>query len=773
MKKNHAFANAVERNRTSQVTRYLRDLKGQVTEVIDALGQREQYAYDGKGQLLSKLDKEGFLTKYAYTKQGDLSRIQYADGREVKLSYNPLRQLTEVQDWLGETKITPDALGRATAVQYPDGREVSYTYGKSGERTGITYPDGRTVSYGYDEQARLSEMREGDRVITYGYDAFGRLAEKKFPNGTESAYTYDSKGQLTELVHRDREGVSDRYTYLYDLTGNKTGITKERRGLEAESGAYAYGYDALGRLSQIQKDGKLQTRYGYDAFGNRVLKEDRAGRTTYRHNALNQLITEIREEGSAETALWKVYQYDKRGNLTRITENGQMTQQYVYGALNRLEEAVNGAGKAAKYQYNGLGHRVGKLEGRLPADQTGKLDPQSRIDREIGNLTQIHYTIDLTREYHNLLEKTEGEKRQTYFWDGNVASYEENGKQSYYLQDELGSPLRIADESGTIRESYGYGAFGEDLYGNQGGMQPFGYTGYQRDKVAGTYYAQKREYQTDIGKFVEQDLIMGTMGIPISMNRYNYCFDSPLILVDMNGSWPQWIEDIKNTANAGIEKLKDVWHRIDESVIHKYIIGNDITVYKTNLYGGTYEVTAHEGGNIFVFKMNGELEKTGWTLNFGGIIPNLNLSLSGQNLDISTWKLISGVQYTNANTGISVSGGSYIDKTGLAIQTGASGTSGNMPFELPDGIVVTNYAKLNWSYTLESHIMNWKQMGEGVLSLAAIIGIILFIADNAFGIGVVDDWALVPLFGYVASKFPALGEILQSLFPKLAEMCFA
>ena len=102
-----------------------------------------------------------------------------------------------------------------------------------------------------------------------------------------------------------------------------------------------YGYDALGRLSQIQKDGELQTRYGYDAFGNRVLKEDHAGRTTYCHNALNQLITELREEGSAETALRKAYQYDKRGNLTRIMENGRVTQQYVYGALNRLEEACS------------------------------------------------------------------------------------------------------------------------------------------------------------------------------------------------------------------------------------------------------------------------------------------------------------------------------------------------------------------------------------------------------------------------------------------------
>ena len=207
---------------------------------------------------------------------------------------------------------------------------------------------------------------------------------------------------------------------------------------------------------------------------------------------------------------------------------------------------MNGAGKAAKYQYNGLGHRVGKAEGRLPADQTGKLDPQSRIDREIGNLPQIHYTTDQTREYHNLLEKTEGEKRQTYFWDGNVASYEENGRKSYYLQDELGSPIRIENETGAVRESYGYGAFGEDLYGNQGEMQPFGYTGYQRDKVARTYFAQAREYQADAGRFAGQDKILGFMERPYTLNQYAYCFNRPINLADLNGAWPQWIENIES-----------------------------------------------------------------------------------------------------------------------------------------------------------------------------------------------------------------------------------
>ena len=153
---------------------------------------------------------------------------------------------------------------------------------------------------------------------------------------------------------------------------------------------------------------------------------------------------------------------------------------------------MNEAGKTARYEYNGLGHRTGKQEGSLAKEQLERLDPQSRIDGQIGNLRQIRYTIDLTREYHNLLVKEEGERSQTYFWDGNAAFYEEEGKRNYYLQDELGSPLRIEDAEGVVRESYGYGAFGEDLYGNQGEMQAFGYTGYQMDAVAGTYYAQAR-----------------------------------------------------------------------------------------------------------------------------------------------------------------------------------------------------------------------------------------------------------------------------------------
>ena len=563
------------RKRLCQITRYTRDLRGQVTETVDALGQKETYTYDKKGQLLGKLDKEGYLTKYAYTKQGDLSGIQYADGKEVKLSYNPLRQLIEIQDWLGSTRITPDALGRAEKVQYPDGREVSYTYGKAGERRSITYPDGKTVFYGYDEQFRLSELKEGGRIITYGYDTVGRLCEKQFPNGTKTTYRYDRKDQLTELVHQDQEGILDRYTYLYDLLGNKTGITKERRGLERESGQYRYGYDALGRLSEIQKDGEIQTQYGYDAFGNRTWKEERGEQTSYQYNALNQLVSERQGE------IRKEYGYDKRGNLTAILENGAWKKQYVYGAMNRLEEAVDAAGKQARYQYNGLGHRVGKQEGVLPKEKLEKLDPQRRVGMEIGNSRQITYTLDLTRQYYNLLERTEESQSQRYFWDGNVAAYEENGRRNYYLQDDLGSPLRLEDSFGTIKENYEYGVFGEDLYQNQGKIQPFGYTGYQRDEVSGTYYAQAREYLAESGRFAGQDLIAGFLDMPFSMNRYSYCFNTPMLLVDLGGAWPSW-NDIRKGINKGINKLVDVTEKFVQSDIGKIITTVGIVAITTS-----------------------------------------------------------------------------------------------------------------------------------------------------------------------------------------------
>ena len=523
-----------------RITKYERNLMGRITKVTDPLGQSESYTYNKRGELVEKLDKEGYLTRYGYTVKGDVSHIRYADGREVRLSYNPLRQLQEIEDWLGITRVENDAMGRAVKVTGPDGKEVSYTYDKAGRRSGIIYPDGTAVSYAYDALGRLQSLTQGGKTINYGYDEAGYLNRKTYPNGMETIYGYTEKGQIESLIHSDIAGILDRYAYTYDSMGNKTGIEKERRGLEKENGRYAYAYDALGRLERVSKDGRELRSYTYDAFGNRTGVTGESGVIRYAYNALNQLVSKT--DAQNETT----YRYDRRGNLSLVLENSHMKNAYVYGAMNRLEEARNAQGDVSRYIYNGVGRRVGKETGVLSAESMtpetyeNGLDPVKKLEStSFIPTSKVDYVLDLTREYHNLLQKCEDSVVQTYLWDGNVAGMLEEGssRESYYLQDELGSPIRLVDGEGSLQDSYGYDEFGQDLYGNQGVIQPFGYTGYQHDHVSGTYFAQAREYRAGEGRFGGEDLIKGNILEPISLNAYIYCKNDSLGYVDLNGKF--------------------------------------------------------------------------------------------------------------------------------------------------------------------------------------------------------------------------------------------
>ena len=51
---------------------------------------------------------------------------------------------------------------------------------------------------------------------------------------------------------------------------------------------------------------------------------------------------------------------------------------------------------------------------------------------------------------------------------------EEGEKEFTYLQDELGSTIRLLEQGGESQALYGYDEFGEDTYNTQGQIQPFG-----------------------------------------------------------------------------------------------------------------------------------------------------------------------------------------------------------------------------------------------------------------------------------------------------------
>ena len=73
----------------------------------------------------------------------------------------------------------------------------------------------------------------------------------------------------------------------------------------------------------------------------------------------------------------------------------------------------------------------------------------------------------------------------------------------------------------------------------QGEGQPFGYTGYHYDTLGATYFAQARESDPQIGRFHAQDVIAGNGAVPVTLNRYGYCWGNPVGLINLNGLTPE------------------------------------------------------------------------------------------------------------------------------------------------------------------------------------------------------------------------------------------
>lgn len=565
-----------------------------------------------------------------------------------------------MEDWLGITRIETDAYGNATKITGPNGDEVSYTYTATGQRESITYPDSTKVEYEYDQYTRLTSLIQGGKVIRYGYDEFGQLNKKIYPNGMETSYKYTIKGQVEEMVHRDAEGILDQYKYGYDILGNKTSLEKYRRELKEESGKYIYGYDAVGRLASVEKDGTALKNYTYDAFGNRISLTENGSVTNYSYNALNQLV--LKNDIQGETT----YRYDKRGNLTKVLENGMIENEYIYGAINKLEKALNSNGEIAEYIYNGLGHRVGREQGEMVTLSRevleNSLDPIKSLEMyEINPTSKIDYILDLTRGYNNLLQKRGESGTQSYFWDGKVAGMLDAETEGYYLNDEMGSVIRFADDAGNIKQSYGYDEFGQDLYFNQGSIQPFGYTGYQYDSVADTYYAQAREYRSVDSRFCARDLVAGATNMPITLNRYTYCFNNAMALVDLNGAWPS-ISDIGNgLKNIGTGVVNKVTQLGNEAWEAAKSFGEDVYTSAVD-FGNSVKKTAGEIAssigetyNEFKTYVGKQLNKAGTAIT-NGARKFGNMVASGWNeiksVAINGWNCAKGIAIDAWNSAV-------------------------------------------------------------------------------------------------------------------------
>ena len=477
----------------------------------------------------------------------------------------------------------------------------------------------------------------------------------------------------------------------------------------------------------------MYRKYTYDIFGNRIKKEsytkNEKQETVYRYSETGELLFEKQDVTE------KQYHYDKRGNLNEICENGKTIHRYRYGAINRMEESESLSEKVT-YLYDGLENRVGLK----------------------SNGKKVTYTVDYNGENQNVISIENGRERENYIWDDRLALLK-NSKGVYsYLTDVQGSPLDIFDETGTSIEQYGYDEFGNDLYENADRIQPFGYTGYMRDSNAETLYAKAREYMPEVGRFTAHDIRAGYVDIPLSQNRYIYCFNSPMIFVDRTGEWPSEAEADKSVSEVVRWLVDNDWR--------KKIYGTDEIIDKKEGKNIEYLAKIHTGGNIVVIEKQGNDRYKGWGFN-AGIMDYLRIRISGTDGNPKTWKVsltVSAGTDVGENGSYNMTSGFYIDKDGLGVMSNMSGGYENIPFPLPDGTEIEDFNSLKWVISTKENICNWKQLVEISLALVALA---VIVSDDGSLVGVLDDGLIVVLTRYIASTSPVIYEYLIKKLPGL------
>lgn len=586
-----------------KVTIYEYDGNGNLTSVKDRDGYTTSYEYDPTNLLKQITYDDGKEVKFDYNAIGQLTEMQDWLGT-TSMNLDPLGRILKVTDFenrVMEYGWTPS--GQKEFIRYPDGSQVSYAYDNMGRLKFVTdaydkvtqynynelgnlvetiLPSGSKTQYIYDELSQTKELTHIDpsgKIIDkykYAYDAAGNKTkiyrdksdldiEAVEGEATENiTYKYDSLNQLVEVMKNNKENRK----YFYDTLGNR--VRLEEWNNEELKEAVNYQYDIMNRLIKTNDVHSTITDQTLDAFGENDNDDD----------------TEDIEDDNKE------YKYDNRGNLIQVSNGGKIFNKYEFNAANKLVEVINKHNEDTDYTYDGFGNRIKTtIDLKHPGGGNRPDNPGNGNGNDNGNGNanghdkdnngnphpgwghqykrdemELNYVVDITSPYTNILmvygdhyqvqRYTNGLDRISMdMWeledhdngwipDGTGTSLSEESERLYYLQDELGSTIKVIGEDGKTSAHYNYDEFGRPLSARKfdqnwpGPDNTFGYTGYQYDVSAGLYYAQARYYMPETGRFISEDPWSGDMNMPQTLNPYPYVTNNPLKYVDPLGLRP-------------------------------------------------------------------------------------------------------------------------------------------------------------------------------------------------------------------------------------------
>lgn len=509
---------------------YIHDDAGRVLEIIDGDEQRMAFNYDAWGNPVVITERSGAATVQSWDDRARLVRRVLPTGAEQTFVYDDADRAVEVvasglvtrlrysgderspveivdpgggvsrmvvEDGLVREIVDPDGVplrfefdddGAIVAIVDADGNVARLERDGAGRVTATVTPLGRRATFVYDDGGLLAERRDpAGGVWRYEHTPAGRLARMTDPTGARHEMHYGDHGSRSATV----DPLGHVTTQHHDAFGNVIGVT-------APDGAqWAYGYDALMRLTTIEDPAGARWRREYDIDGNLVARTDPVGvrqaatvdvagrvtalsdgltSSTFERDELGQGVAHVRADGTEVRVEYDlcgrtVSIRDPLGAITRIAYSpggrvirrvwpGGRFDEYAYDRCGRLAASIDGAGRRWEYRYDADGALVERIwptgeVTRFGYDDAGRLVEASEPGRGV-----TRHDYDAVGRLSAITDRVAGARRFNYDAAGRlVAATDANGGVTRHVYDECGRVIRTVDALGATT-TCGYDAVG-------------------------------------------------------------------------------------------------------------------------------------------------------------------------------------------------------------------------------------------------------------------------------------------------------------------------
>ena len=564
-------------------------------------GEEVYFDYDNAGNRI-RLYSSNRETLYTYGRNNEVKEIFDNKQRvSIKLKYDMNGREVERSFGNGTKEETLyDKAGRVTAkIQKDSHGQIlwgeGYVYGTDGKCAMTVDNSGRVTFYEYNRKGQLETV-----YYPYSQELEAGLKKEAERNGLpitaasgENRFlTSSEKTSLIVLLNSMQYGLAYnlpnlhvlvKEAYEYDGNGNRTAKI-------IPYGKIEYTYDEENCMLASGSKGQKLVNYTYDNMGNLLTEESSDKSIKYAYNAQNRLIyCEVTDRSEKEYSQ-TTYSYDAFGRRILVQDKGEAALRTLYDGFTFdviKQSPTFQNGLFTDSQNNGI--RWGST-GRPTGDRYRYLGDDNTKDEN-----RYIYLDDNT--YKTVSSRYRGERTQLTVNGTIAAQTTSDYGTNYFTTDLLGSVTSITDHNGSQKSAFTYDAFGSLIQGSLTAATDLGYLGKQHDPTSTLYNYGYRDYKPQTARFTTVDPIRD------GSNWFSYCNGDPVNFVDLWGQAPRnlSVEDREAYMNK-INEYKDYVNNSNEMGIPDDYDCADTMTY---LYGQGTSVTSlgNQAGNL---KHNGQ-----------------------------------------------------------------------------------------------------------------------------------------------------------------------